>query len=191
MPDAKSILNFIFELGMLRRIKHEGWRVAGVPHPESVAEHSLRAAQIAFLLAKMENHPTPYEVVTITIFHDIGECRIGDLHKIAIRYVKVKEHRAVSDQTKTLKKIGAEIFDLWNQIEGKKPSKSGIIAKDADLLEQAVMAREYIEQGFKFAEDWIKNIALNLKTNSAKKLLAQLKNTDSHDWWQKLKKPLP
>lgn len=48
----KKIITFIFELVQLRRIKHEGWRLVGIDNPESVAEHSLRAAQIGYILAK-------------------------------------------------------------------------------------------------------------------------------------------
>ena len=183
----KNILNFIFELGQLRRIKHEGWRIAGVDHPESVAEHSLRAAQIGFLLASIEKHPHPAEIATMLIFHDIGECRIGDIHKVANRYIKADEKKAVQDQLKKLDQTGKKIYKIWEQIE-KHNTSAGIIAKDADLLEQAVIAKEYLEKGHKFTQDWINNIAKKLKTKSAKNLLKTLQKTSCHDWWQGLKK---
>lgn len=49
-----SLINFLFECLNLKHIKRSGWYYAGVSAPESVAEHSLHAAQIAYLLAKME-----------------------------------------------------------------------------------------------------------------------------------------
>ena len=184
--DNKKLLNFFFELGQLRRIKHEGWRVAGVDHPESIADHTLRAAQIAYFLANMEKYPNPFEICTIILFHDIGECRIGDLHKIAIRYVTSDEERAVSDQMSPLGAPGKEVLELWRQME-KHHTKAGVIAKDADYLEQAVTAKEYIEKGHKFAVDWIHNVAKRLKTASAKKLLKDLEKVDPHDWCGGLK----
>lgn len=185
-PKLNQILNFICELGMLKRIKHEGWRVAGVEQPESVADHSLRASQIAFILAKMEKFKNPYKVASMIIFHDIGECRIGDLHKIATRYVNANELQAVADQTNDLEDIGAEIFKLWEETENRQ-TKAGKIAKDADLLEQAITAKEYLEKGYNFTQKWIDAIKQNLQTKSAQILCAELQNANSNDWWQGLK----
>ncbi len=183
----KKLVNFLFELGMLRRIKHEGWRIAGVENPESVADHSLRAAQVGYILAKLENYPNPDEIVSILVFHDIGECRIGDIHKIGNRYIKADEEQAVKDQTAELQEIGEEIYKLWKHAEDKT-TEAGIIAKDADYIEQALTAKEYLEKGYHKADDWITNIGNAIQTNSAKKLLKNLQNSDSSDWWQGLKK---
>ncbi|MSR85048.1 HD domain-containing protein [Candidatus Uhrbacteria bacterium] len=185
--ETSTIWKFIFELGQLRRIKHEGIRLIGVPNPESVAEHSLRAAQIGFVLAKMEGYANPAEVATMLVFHDIGECRIGDLHKVAARYVEADEMHAVQDQLAPLEDIGKEIFSLWNQVE-EKNTQAGIIAKDADYVEQAATAKEFMEQGFTMAQDWITNTSRAVKTDSAKKLLGDILNMQSTDWWQGLKK---
>ncbi|MBI2148647.1 HD domain-containing protein [Candidatus Woesearchaeota archaeon] len=185
--EDKDILNFIFELGQLRRVDHEGFKLIGVEHPETVAEHTLRAAQIGFILAKIENYNNPYEVCTMVVFHDIGECRIGDIHKVANRYVKADEELAVKEQLAKLGDLGSNIFSLWKQIENKG-TVAGIIAKDADLLEQAVTAKEYLEKGYEFAQDWINNVNKRLKTKSAQKLILSLKEIHSNDWWQGLKK---
>ena len=182
----REICSFIFELGQLKRIKHEGWKLIGDTDPESVAEHSLRAAQIGFILAKLEGYENPAEVCSILVFHDIGECRIGDIHVVAKRYVTSDEKRTVSEQLEKLGDIGKEIFDLWDKIEYSN-SKAGIIAKDADLLEMAATAREYIEKGFGSAQNWIENITNKLKTQSAKELLKKLNYSNSNDWWNGLK----
>lgn len=52
MPDeSTAIAAFGYELGLLKRIRRAGWWHVGVRDPEPVAEHSLRTAQIAALLA--------------------------------------------------------------------------------------------------------------------------------------------
>ena len=181
------MLNFIYELGMLGRIEHEGWRLIGIDNVKNVADHSLRAAQIAFFLAKMENYPNPFEVVAMVVFHEIGECRTGDIHKVANRYIDSREEQAVKDQTDKLGSEGKEIFDLWKQAE-HRTTKAGNIAKDADLVEQAVSAKEYIEKGFSYAKSWLEGVQNNIKTDSAKRLLNALNETNSNDWWQGLKK---
>ena len=111
--DSKAILDFAFELGQLRRIKHEGWRTVGVEFPESVAEHSFRAAQIGYLLACMENYENPHEVSTLVLFHDIAEARTGDFHRVAKRYVSVNEQLAVDQQTNPLGSIGKDLQRYW------------------------------------------------------------------------------
>lgn len=184
---VNKVVNFIFELGHLRRIKHEGWRLANVEKPDSVAEHSLRAAQIGYLLAKMENHPNPHKITTMLLFHDIGECRIGDIHKLANRYVVSNEDKAVTEQCAELEETGNEILSFWNEMHDKKTIDS-IIAKDADYLEQAFMAKEYLELGHKACQSYIDSIDKAVKTKSAKKLIKAMKKTDSYQWWQGLKK---
>ena len=179
----KAVLDFFFELVHLRRIKHEGWRYAGIANPESVAEHSLRAAQIAYVLACMEKYPHPQEVCTMAVFHDIGETRVGDIQRVASRYVQADEERAVAEETGPLGEIGREILGLWKQTENRS-SVAGHIAKDADLLEQAVSAREFLEMGYKAAQDWINVISKNLQTESARRLLGLLTEVQVDRWWR-------
>jgi len=186
MEDYTNFSRFFYELGMLQRVQREGWKLLGVTHPESVAEHSLRSAQIAYVLAILEDHPSPETVCSMLVFHDIGECRIGDVQKVANRYIQSDERRAVSDQLEPLNDIGTLIFRLWDEIESQD-SKKGIIAKDADLLELALTACEYKKQGFTAADDWLEKTRKRLNTSSAKKLLESFIETDPISWWDGLK----
>jgi len=181
----KQLIKFIFELAQLRRIKHEGFRLSGVDCPLSVADHSLRAAQIGFFLARMEKYENPYEIVTMLVFHDIGECRTGDIHKVANRYIKADEEGAVKDQLQPLED-GSKLLSLWKQCE-KRTSIPGVIAKDADYLEKAFTAKEYTETGHKSAVDWINNVRKHLQTKSAKVMLEEMVKMTSTDWWDGLK----
>lgn len=184
----KEFWNWVFELGQLKRINHEGWKLLGIKYPESVAEHNLRAAQIAFFLAKMENYSNPFEVCTLVIFHELEECRIGDIQKVARRYLKgFYEENAVKEQLEKLGEIGGEILSLWKKTK-ESNSKAALIAKDADLLEMAATAKELMEKGYVYAKDWIRNISLKIKTKSGKKLIKKLKKANSNEWWQGIKK---
>ena len=182
----KNFWKWVFELGQLKRVERQGWKLLGIKDCESVAEHNLRAAQIAFVLAIMERYPNPFEVCTLSVFHELDECRIGDINKVANRYVKAEKERAVKEQTENLGKIGLEIFGLWKK--GMSNTKAGIIARDADLLEVAATAKELYEKGYEYAKDWIKNVSLKLRTKSAKKLLEEMEKVNSNEWWQGLKK---
>lgn len=182
--NMKNLVKFFFELAQLRFIKHVGWNLIGITSKESVAEHSLRAAQIAYVLALLENYENPEEIAMLVLFHDLHECRSGDIHKVANRYVD--KERIALEQTKNLGKIGNKIFEIWKKAHSRE--KAAIIAKDADLLEQAITAKEYLEQGFKYAQDWINNVEKSLVTDSAKRLLKVVKKINPNEWWQELKK---
>ncbi|HDR53136.1 MAG TPA: HD domain-containing protein [archaeon] len=190
MVNDKPTLNFFFEMAMLKRIKHEGWRVVGVETPDSVAEHALRAAQIAYFLACEEGHPEPEKASLMLVFHDMAEARVGDMHKIAKRYVMADELAAVRDQTDPLGEPGRRIRKLWEEFEARETSLAKI-AKDADLLEQALAAKEYMERGYKFADDFINNIKKILNTKTALRWMKQITRMNSNDWWQGLKKLEP
>ena len=125
--------------------------------------------------------------LAMLVFHDIGEIRVGDIHKLANRYISVEEERAVKEQTEDLGDIGTEIFSLWKQVEDQE-TEAGRIAFDADKLEQAFMARELIDLGFNRAIDGIEAVSRSIKTKSARALIEPLRDTPAHDWWEGLKK---
>src|SRR5947199_7790692 len=82
-------------MGYLKQLKRAGWRLLGIPQPESVAEHSFRAAILGFILATLEG-ADPLKTATICLFHDTAEARIGDLHRLARRYINVGESEAIA-----------------------------------------------------------------------------------------------
>jgi putative hydrolases of HD superfamily len=184
----KDITKFFFEVGQLKRVKRTGWWTAGIKDPESVAEHSFRTIVIGKILAELENANSE-KVVNMLMIHDIPEARINDLHKLGARYIDHKNagKMAFKEQLERLpKKIADEFSVLYNEMEDKK-TKEAIIAKDADFLECAIQAKEYLEQNYKDAENWIDNVEKGLKTKSAKEILKLVKKSGSNDWWYGLK----
>jgi putative hydrolase of HD superfamily len=186
MVNLDAIVDFIFEAGMLKRVDREGWKLIGVDNPEQVASHSLRAAQIGYILAHLEGYEKPSEVCSLLVFHDIGEARIGDIHKVASRYIEDDESQAVQDQFHGLQEIGTELYNLWKQMETRQ-TIVGVIAKDADLLEMAATACEYKKRGFSGAEAWLEKTAQQLTTTSAKELFEVLRQRNPDAWWEHLK----
>ncbi|MBW2977657.1 HD domain-containing protein [Candidatus Woesearchaeota archaeon] len=185
----KKITNFLFELGQLNRVKRSGYWLINIRDPESVAEHNSRTTQIAFILAKLEN-VDPYKTAAICAFHDIHETRLNDLHKVGHRYIDFRkaEKKAFAEQMENLpKEIADELTDVYNQYRDQS-SKEGIVARDADLLDNALSAKELIEKGNKDAQNWIDNIKKVIKTESGKKLLIEIEKTSSNEWWKNLKK---
>ena len=182
----KELINFFFETGMLKHAKRSGWWLINVKDPESVAEHSLRTAMIGYFLAKTEGVDAS-KVVLMCLFHDVAEARINDPHKVGQRYVDPKEgeKKALIDQMSGVE--GSEILGLMKEFQEQKTAES-IVAKDADRLECAVQAKEYIDQGYAEAQNWIDNVKTVLKLKSSKKLVDKIEKTSSNDWWKGLKK---
>ncbi len=164
----KDITKFFFELGQLKRVKRSGWWAAGIKDPESVAEHTFRSVIIGRILAELEKADKD-KVTMMLLFHDVPESRINDMHKIGARYIDIDKAgaSAMKEQLERLpKRLGKEVLDNFNEMETKK-TKEAIIAKDADLLECAIQAKEYLEQNYKDCENWIYNVEKRLKTKSA------------------------
>src|SRR3990167_5749837 len=141
-----TALNFFTEAGLLKRVKRSGWWVAGIENPESVADHSFRCAVIAFFLACLE-HADVYQVIAMAIFNDIHESRINDLHKMGHYYIdfKAAEKKVFQDQIAQLApRIKEELRTLRREYDAQK-SKESLLARDADILECLVQAKEYYD----------------------------------------------
>jgi putative hydrolase of HD superfamily len=187
-PVEKEIAKFIYEMGQLKRVKRSGWWIAGVENPESVAEHSFRTIFIASILAQLEGVNLE-KVVLMALSHDMAEARTNDAHRIVRRYVDWKnvDEQVVREQSIRLpKKIAGRITSLFEELE-KGVSPEARIARDADLLECLVQAREYQTLGYRDVADWISNAQAALTTESAKKLAVECIKTEPKEWWQGLK----
>ena len=184
----KSISNFFYELGTLKRVKRSGWWTINIKDPESVAEHSFRAGVIAFTLATLEKANAEHAAF-MCLCNDLHEARINDLHKLGQRYINFRdaETKASMEQTASLGSLGKDLFAVHKEFKDQK-TKESIIARDADLLEGLVQAREYQHIGYTDASDWIANTTKLLVTESAKKLARELQQLGPNEWWRGLKK---
>lgn len=193
MGNAKNnkLANLVYEAGQLKRVARTGWWAAGIKFPESVAEHSWRAAVIGYLLGKKAG-VNAERVAIMCLFHDLPEARVNDTHKIQQRYFDPKpaEERAFAEQTELLPgDVKEELRQLVKDCEGKI-GKEGMLAKDADLLECAFQAREYELDGFQSTQDWVKRAGQELRTNEGRALFKELVKTSPCEWWKGLKKPI-
>jgi len=184
----ESIVKYIYEAGMLKRVARSGWWAEKVKHPESVADHCFRAAVIGFVLARMEgkSDDVARKICTALVFHDMHETRMLDLNKIANRYIDVKgigrkiEEDQAEKMPDDIRKSVLAVLELGEEEKA--------IKHDADALECAFQAKEYVETGHEGAQSWITNIGPRLKTKSAKQLYEKMKEMNSNSWWKGLKK---
>ncbi|HBH46330.1 MAG TPA: hypothetical protein DDX47_03120 [Candidatus Jacksonbacteria bacterium] len=183
-----NLTNFLFELAMLKRQKHTGYAVAGVKELDSLADHTARAALIGYILADLEKADAD-KVAIMLLIHDLPECRLGDHHKVSARYLDTEtaERTAFVEQIFSLPdSIQQKWLKLYDE-KAQRSTREGIIAQDADWLEAAISAREFLALGYP-TQNWIDNARVALETPSAKKMLAEIERQKPEDWWQGLKK---
>lgn len=158
---------------------------------DSIASHSYRVAIIGWYLAKMEKADL-YKTMMMCLLHDMAEARTGDHNWVHKRYVKIFDEEIHRDQFGTLP--FPDFKDLIDEYEERK-TKEAILAKDADILDQVLLLREYDWQGNKEAKLWLegrfqaKPIA-RLKSKTAKELGSELMKVDPSHWWVGLSTPV-
>lgn len=111
MPDdAGGLAAFGYGLGVLKRIRRAGWWHAGVRDPESVAEHSMRVAQLAVIIAAEEGADAS-RASFLALWHDSQETRIDDLPHTASAYLTKPDPRQITaDQTENLPERSREMI---------------------------------------------------------------------------------
>jgi putative hydrolase of HD superfamily len=126
----------------------------------------------------------------MALFNDIHEARINDLHKMGHYYIEFKdaEKKVFSDQMKSLDHpLTQELGAFRGEYDAQK-TKESLVARDADILECLIQAKEYFQEGHPKAKIFLKRAPEYLKTKSAKRLWKQLLRWDSASWWQNVVK---
>lgn len=166
---ASGIAAFTFEMGVLKRLRRSGWWQVGVRDPESVAEHSLRVAQLAALLAAEEG-ADPARAAYLALWHDSQETRITDLPHTARPYVTKPDNVAVTrDQVAPLPAAAAAtVVDAVTEFEAQQTPEARC-ARDADKLECLFQAVEYRHGGQAGVQEWIDSSYAALRTEVAKR----------------------
>lgn len=185
----KETLNFIVELGQLKRVPRSGWWTVGIENPESVADHSFRCAIIGYSIAILEK-VNAERTALMCLLNDVHETRINDLHKVCQQYIDLRasETKAFNDQIKylpsnlksNLKKLMCE---LWED-----DTRESVIARDADILECMIQAKEYCEQGYVQAKEFMKKSPKLLKSKTAKKFAQELQTCNTRQWIKRIVK---
>jgi len=143
-------VEFLRAVGRLKGLPRTGWLEAGVEEPESVAEHSYRAAILAMVLADLQGLDAE-KTMRMALLHDVAEGEMGDLTPEQKRRRGPAHSRdeveAVDRILSTLPETLAERYRIvWEEYrEGTSPEAE--TATQADKLEMLLQALEYEEAG--------------------------------------------
>ncbi|OGZ53334.1 MAG: hypothetical protein A3B25_03810 [Candidatus Ryanbacteria bacterium RIFCSPLOWO2_01_FULL_48_26] len=191
MKEEQRMAGFFFEVGTMRKLMRMHRQMLLTDDmSDSIASHSYRVSMIGWYMAKKEKVDL-YKTVMMCLLHDMAEARTGDHNWVHKRYVKIYEDEIHKEQFGTLP--FGDFKELIDEYKERK-SREAIIAKDADMLDQFLLLREYEWQGNKEASLWLydgknkdgKKRLARLKTKTAKKLGEAIYKENPSDWWTNL-----
>lgn len=184
--NIKSITNFLFEVGTLRKvIRAHRSALLTDDLSDNIASHSFRVAILGYFLAREEKADVN-KVIKMCLIHDFDESRSNDLNWVHKKFVKVYDDEIKESQLSFLPKD--DELKLIATEYSKRESKEAKVAKDADLLDQLFLLREYEWQGNKEASIWLQHGHQDklLTTKTAREIAIQLRKQNPSDWWNNL-----
>lgn len=149
------MLPMLQAIASLKMLPRSGWLLAGVAHPESVADHSWATAVLALTLVALVNRDPAAQglaapldagrVAQIAVVHDLAEAVITDLPRRATQLLgqEVKHHaeeRALVELSHELPE--ADFVALWREYSDLS-TPEGRLVHDADKLEMVHQALAY------------------------------------------------
>lgn len=173
----QDFIDFLIQVGKLKKMKRKGWVYRGVKNPETIAEHSFRMTLLAWLLGKKKGLDTK-KLLKIALIHDLCEVYAGDItpydkilpkdkkkrEKVLRKWPRFlkpeeierllekhkKEWQSLITLTSRLSpEIREEIINLWLDYE-EGLTKEGRFVRQVDKVENLLQALEYWEKDKKF-----------------------------------------
>jgi putative hydrolase of HD superfamily len=165
--NREALLELLMEAVTLKRIPRTGWGMRGVPHVESVAEHSFGVALLALTLADAVIAESEGEgerarldvekVLVMALLHDLAEVRLTDLPVSAVQLlpegVKGRAEALAMDQLLAPLPTMTRWKALWREFEDRS-SAEGRLVRDSDKLEMMVQCLRYEQAGCRGLEEF-------------------------------------
>jgi len=168
--EMDNIVEFLIEVGKLKKLKRRGWVLRRVKEPEVVASHSYRLALVAWILGRQKELNIE-KILKMALTHDLcevyagdetpydeilpkGEKELSDLMKTWPRFPvatkRKKESRKLKREQDSLFKlikrmpqsIKKEITNLWFDFR-EGVNHEGRFLRQLDKLENLLQAFEY------------------------------------------------
>jgi len=195
MENKTDILaKFFYEIGNLKKVLRAHQQTLLTVDPtDNIASHSFRTAFIGYFLAK-ELTADADKVLKMCLLHDIEEVRSGDMNWVNKKYAKVYGDEIRDGQLEGLPH-SQEFLQLSKEYT-ERQSKEAKIAKDADLLEQVFLLKEYAQQGNKEAEHWLHEDGADecqqiklMNFDFTKEIAKKAMEMKPSDWWENIWTP--
>jgi len=174
----KNTLNFLIEVGKLKKMPRRGWILRGMKNPETIAAHTFRMVLMAWLLGKQKKLNVS-KILKMSLIHDLCEVYAGDttphdnfflknkkkFKKITLKWPRLSKRdkekifrEKYEKECKSLKKLilklpldfKKEIKDLWMDYE-KGLTREGKFVRQLDRVESLLQAMEYLRENKNFS----------------------------------------
>ena len=184
----KRLTSFLYEIGNLRKVirGHQQMLLAS-DLTDNIATHSFRVAWIGYFLAKNLQADAD-KVLKMCLMHDIEEVRSGDHNWVHKKYIKTFEDEIRNEQFSNL--LNTEELQQLSKEYDERETLEAKITKDADILDEVFLLREYEWQGNKEASNWLYNKDTKnefeklLSTELAQQIVKEIEGQNPSDWWK-------
>lgn len=174
-------IELLYEIGTIRHITRT-WHQFGGVNFANLAEHTLRVAWIAFILAKYEQVDCD-KAMKLAFIHDLPETRTSDVNYLTRMYVERHENDAIDDILVGTS-IAEEITDLWREYQLQESLEAKIV-KDADNLDCDLELIEQASNGVGLLETFKitrERISSRFHTQTGIQFYQALLSSDPHSW---------
>lgn len=156
-PEALDAL--FHDLLNLKKLRRTGWCLRGIRDGESLADHAFGVSILTLLLVDSFPHLNRDKAVRLSLLHELGECRVGDIPFPALTYLKGKseaERAAVNDLLVPLGERKQAMLAEYLEFEDNITPEARFV-KAIDKLEMLVTAAEYERTGYRALTDFWEN----------------------------------
>lgn len=143
----KEFSEFAAQVLRAKRVTRLGWRKAGVPNPESIADHMYSMAVLGMLLSDMRGLDTA-ETLRMVLLHDLQEVTTGDWTPQRRKKMGVGQSRKLEFQafraiiSRLPRRLARKYSALWMQVQKGKTGEARLAA-DLDSFEMGLQAYAY------------------------------------------------
>jgi 5'-deoxynucleotidase YfbR-like HD superfamily hydrolase len=168
----------------VKMVPRSGWRVRGLPHAESVADHMYAVYMLGMLfLPDTWNAPgySKPRIIQMILGHDLAEAVIGDLLPHQKSPIKDRQESLVHEKLSmsgTYEGLArTQIVGAWQEFRGKQ-SANAKIAHELDKLENLVQLWVYRILGNDIPgyEEWESNLRDEVTTDLGTQILQDLED---------------
>ncbi|MDL2216963.1 HD domain-containing protein, partial [Desulfovibrio sp. OttesenSCG-928-M14] len=163
----------------LRKTPRSGYQFLG-SGAENVAEHSFRAALVAFVLAELTG-ANAERAAMLCLIHDFHEARTGDFNYVNSMYNSSRQREAMSHAVRGTG-LGKRLMDLWDEQDAERSPES-LLAKDADQIDLILNLVEERNLGNPYAAKWLEAAEKRLVSDAGRELARVVIESDHTDWW--------
>ena len=179
----KRDLEFMYEIGSLRFIQRT-WRRFLNEDLANLAEHHVRVAWIALVIAKYEKAQNIEKILKMALVHDIAESRTGDVDYLSRQYVIRNELLGINDMLEDTI-LASEFIDLWKEYEAHEVIEAKIV-KDADYLDVDLELQEQAARGGTLRDvlhdNRVRVAEAKFYTETARRFWKAIQASNPHDW---------